>query len=138
MNHAINFEAIGYMETGYIERPGTPSQGQNLSDSTGTMVIRDKYLEGTSGFKVGDRVTVVFNFHKSEGYKLRIVPFKGKVETGVFSTRSPDRPNGIGITTVEITAIGGCRIDFTGADMLDGTPILDLKPAMRPVGNLSV
>ncbi len=124
----INFEAIGYIKAEYITRKGTPSQGQNSTDSHGTIVIRDKYIEGIQGFKPGDQITVIFNFHKSTGYKLTIVPHQRDTPTGVFATRSPNRPNGVGITIVEITKVEDANIEFIGADMLDGTPVIDIKP----------
>ena len=128
MDKIINIEAIGYIQTEYLTREGTPSQGINSINSYGSIVIKDKFIEGIQGLKSGDLITIIFNFHKSTGYKLTLIPRKRNTPTGVFCTRSPDRPNGLGITVVEITKIEGRNIEFIGADMLNGTPVIDIKP----------
>ena len=130
MDNMMHFEAIGYIKTKYIEREDTPSQGQNSTDSHGTIIIREEFIEGIQGFKPGDKITVIFNFHKSTGFKLTIVPYRQDTPIGVFCTRSPDRPNGVGITIVEIIKVDKANIEFIGADMLDGTPIIDIKPCL--------
>ena len=85
--------------------------------------IRD-ILPGTYG-------VVLFYFHQSDGYKLLMVPRWGTEETGVFSTRSPNRPNGIGMSVVKFVSNDGTNLTFEGVDMLDGTPVLDIKPYVK-------
>jgi len=80
--------------------------------------------------KPGDKITVAFHFHLSKGFELTTVPYLSDTPAGVFSTRSPDRPNGLGITVVDISGIEENRIEFTGADMLDGSPVIDIKPSI--------
>jgi len=130
MEEEIVFQAIGRIKTKYKKRFGTPSQGSEAKKSRGVILLKEQYLEGAKDFRVGDKITVVFCFHQSKGYKLTIIPYRSVVPTGVFSTRSPDRPNSVGITVVTLTKVEGNRIEFEGADMLDGTPIIDLKPAI--------
>ena len=76
-------------------------------------------------------ITLVFYFHKSEGYNLITKSRMSIRPVGVFSTRSPDRPNCIGITEVVIRSVDNNIIEFQGADMLDGTPIIDIKPTLK-------
>ncbi len=130
MNHKIEMQAIGYIHTKYDMRNGTPPQGAEAEDSRGEIHMREEFVEGIQSFEEGARVTVLFHFHKSKGYELITTPYMSDVPAGVFSTRSPDRPNGIGITQVIITAVEKNKICFVGADMLDGTPVLDIKPSL--------
>lgn len=71
---------------------------------------------------------LIFHFNKSEGYKLVTDSPSFEQPVGVFSTRSPNRPNGIGVTIVNLISISGSKLVFQGVDMLDGTPLLDIKP----------
>jgi tRNA-Thr(GGU) m(6)t(6)A37 methyltransferase TsaA len=130
MSNKIIFESIGNIESNYKDRSDTPTQGMETTDSRGVIVMRDEFEEGVRGLNVGDDIKVLFQFHKSKDYKMTIVPFRENTPTGVFCTRSPDRPNGIGITVVKITEIEGKRITFLGADMIDGSPIIDIKPSI--------
>lgn len=124
----IVFEPIGYIYTNYIKRQGTLIQGQNSEISPGKIVMKSKYVEGINGIKKGDKITILFHFHKSKGYELTTIPYLSDTPTGVFCTRSPDRPNGIGITVVDVTHVKDNKIEFIGADMFDKTPVIDIKP----------
>lgn len=128
MNHKIEIEAIGYINTKYSTREGVPHQGGESDESYGSITIRDEFLEGIKSLKPADKITVIFNFHKSQGFELTTIPFISKTPVGIFSTRSPDRPNSLGITVVEIIRVEQNCIEFKGADMLDGTPVVDIKP----------
>lgn len=128
MNHKIEIEAIGYIDTKYSTREGVPHQGGESEASYGSIIIRDEFVEGIKSLTSNDKITVIFNFHESEGFELTTIPFISDIPAGVFSKRSPDRPNSLGITVVEIIKVENNRIDFKGADMLDGTPVLDIKP----------
>lgn len=126
----ITIEPIGYLYTRYKIRQDTPSQGRNSENSLGTIVIKSKFEEGIRGIKQGDKITILFYFHKSKGFELTTIPYHSDKPTGVFCTRSPDRPNGIGITVVDVTDVRDNKIEFIGADMLDETPVLDIKPVI--------
>lgn len=82
-------------------------------------------LKDTEGFS---HLIVIFVFHKSEGYRLHTQPLLEKILRGVFSTRSPNRPNPIGMTVVKVIERKKNIIKVSGIDMIDGTPILDIKP----------
>lgn len=128
MINKITIEPIGYIETKYNIRDGVPAQGSDSEGSFGTVVIGDNFTNGIRDLKQGDKITVIFNFHKSTGFELTTIPYMSETPVGIFSTRSPDRPNSLGITVIEIIKIEGSRIEFKGADMLDGTPVIDIKP----------
>ena len=131
MDNKIIIEPIGYIETKYSTRKGVPAQGEESVNSHGVIVMRDEFAEGIRDLKQGDNITVLFNFHKSKAFELTTIPYSSNTPKGIFSTRSPDRPNGIGITVVEITKVERNKIEFIGADMLDGTPVIDIKPALQ-------
>lgn len=128
MSRVITFQSIGHINTEYATRAGLPAQGQIEGGYKGVLVMADTYIEGMKDYRPGDEIMVIFNFHQSEGYELVTIPYKADIPTGVFRTRSPDRPNGLGVTVVKITAINNNQFHFVGADMIDGTPIMDIKP----------
>ncbi len=133
MNEKISIEPIGYIETKYQERKGTPPQGRESKESYGTICMRSEFVDGIRDLKEGMEITIIFNFHKSKDYKLITEARLSPVPLGVFATRSPDRPNRIGITDVKIKKIGDGKIEFIGADMLDGTPVIDIKPSFSQI-----
>ena len=115
MDEEIIFKPIGYIKSPYEDVKNMPK------------IINEEYLESMSSMEVGEEYMVLFHFHKSEGFKQR-VPFRGDGPIkGLFSTHAPNRPNPIGVSTIRITEIDGNVIKFTGVDMLNGTPVLDIK-----------
>lgn len=98
------------------------------SDSIATIEIDEIYIEGLSGLTSGQHIQIVFVFDKSEGYSLITMNKKFNILTGLFNTRSPYRPNPIGITAVEIIEICDGKIVVKGGDFFADTPILDIKP----------
>lgn len=91
--------------------------------------VFSQFAEGLADVKVGDRMQVYFHFHLSREVKLTVPLMGVGPMKGVFSTHSPTRPNFIGMTEVTVDSADGLRLGVSGADMLDGTPVLDLKPA---------
>ncbi|HHT21339.1 MAG TPA: tRNA (N6-threonylcarbamoyladenosine(37)-N6)-methyltransferase TrmO [Tissierellia bacterium] len=96
---------------------------------TATIELEPEFCDGIKDIEPGSYGLLVFYFDQSSGYQM-ITRSHGqdRDHVGVFSTRSPHRPNGIGTTIVKFVAIEGCRLTFQGVDMLDGTPLLDIKP----------
>jgi len=101
-----------------------------VKSSLGYIQMEEEFLEGIRDLKSGMNITLVFYFNQSKGYSLITNSRMSNVPVGVFSTRSPNRPNSIGITEVVIREIKGATIEFKGADMLDGTPVIDIKPSL--------
>lgn len=121
---------IGVTSSPYRDPASTPPQ----PDPTGPDVridVAPAYRDGLEGLSVGDRVDVVMWFDRADRDRLRQVsrthPEWG--ERGVFALRSPHRPNPIGISTVELVAVDRTGLVVRGLDALDGTPVLDIKPA---------
>jgi len=103
----------------------------SISEVEGALVIDDKYLEGLSDIEQGQRIVVIFNFHRSPEFSAELLrqtpPHTGK-KTGIFSICSPVRPNPVGMSVLEVLGVEGASVRVKGLDMLDGTPILDIKP----------
>lgn len=121
---------------GYVSAQDQQSDGILRPSSQGRIHLDPQYREGLSGLSAGMPVQVLFHFHLSDGYALTTLSRKSQVMTGVFNTHSPQRPNGIGETIVRIDSIEGGEIAYTGGDMLDGTPVLDIKPWNPSLGNI--
>ena len=127
MNDEIIFKPIGYVKSPYEDVNNMPKSTSESMDVEAEMIINDEYLENMSNMKAGEEYMVLFYFHKSRGFKQR-VPFMGNGPIkGLFSTHAPNRPNPIGVSTIKIKEIDENVIIFTGVDMLDGTPVLDIK-----------
>lgn len=101
------------------------------SELEGMLVLDEEYLEGLRDIEVGERIVVIFNFHRSPEFSdelLRQTPRRTGKKTGIFSICSPVRPNPIGMSVLLVLGVEGTVIHVRGLDMLDGTPILDIKP----------
>jgi tRNA-Thr(GGU) m(6)t(6)A37 methyltransferase TsaA len=123
----ILLHPIGIIRSPYQHTSETPKWGTEAGDTEAEIILDEKYLEGIADIQPGERYQLVFYFHKSVGSKLTVLKRGTGALTGVFSTRSPNRPNPVGISVVTVTAVNGNRIRFTGVDMLDETPLIDIK-----------
>lgn len=127
----VHLKPIGYVSTEAKEIP----RSYLVSEVEGTLIINEAYSEGLSDLKAGDRIYVLFHFHKSPPFSpeyLRVKPPHLQEKKGVFSTHSPIRPNPIGLSILEVLFIQGNRIRVKGLDMLDGSPIWDIKAVPCP------
>ena len=118
---------IGYVSTDTEDVP----RHWSVSEVEGKIFIDEKYLKGLKDIRIGQRIVVIFHFHKSAEFTTDLlvqIPRHRNKEMGVFSICSPRRPNPIGMSVLEVLAIDGTEIRVRGIDMLDGTPILDIKP----------
>lgn len=125
----IEFKIIGYIRTPFSGKKGTPIQS-NYSKAKGVIEIFSEYIIGLDDLEDFSHVHLIYHFHKSTEVKLKIVPFLDEKTRGVFSTRAPLRPNPIGLSIVELISINRSKnvIHVSGVDMLDYTPLLDIKP----------
>ncbi len=119
---------IGVVHSNILGREDAP-QNYTMSDQVGTLEIYPEYQEGLDGIAPGQTIVVLFWLHKSARDMLKIYPRgdKSRGLHGVFSTRSPIRPNPIALSELKVLAIDGNRIEVSGLDIYDGTPILDIK-----------
>ncbi|MHC1725435.1 MAG: tRNA (N6-threonylcarbamoyladenosine(37)-N6)-methyltransferase TrmO [Syntrophobacteraceae bacterium] len=124
----IVLKPIGFIRSPVSDPEKAPRLGSE-SSVTGQLVIDEAYLEALFGLDKGQKIVILYWMHLAERDVLRVHPRHdpSRPKRGVFSTRSPQRPNPIALDTVEITGIDGTIIDVRGIDAVDGTPLLDIK-----------
>lgn len=125
-------EPIGWVRSPYRERFGTPQQAAAVGSQAEAVLALDPArvpLEALADLEGMERLWVLTLLHLVDGWRPRVQPPRGpRVKRGVFATRSPHRPNPIGLSAVTLTRIEGFDLHVRGIDILDGTPILDVKP----------
>ncbi|WP_299797828.1 tRNA (N6-threonylcarbamoyladenosine(37)-N6)-methyltransferase TrmO [uncultured Shewanella sp.] len=133
----IEFTPIGYAKTPFEQIENVPVQGAGISRDIGELILDEEYAAGLDDLDGFSHIYIVFHIHKSKGYELKVKPFLDNAHRGIFATRSPKRPNAIGLSIVEIDRIEANRILVRGIDLLDGTPILDIKPYIQSFDNIT-
>ena len=129
----ITIEPVGYIESSIKNQEEAPPQGMlEEMPVQGCIVVFPQFAEGIEGVVPGMKLDVIWQFHKCEETWLKVIPRRRTELRGVFSTRSPKRPNHMGLTTVTVLEVNENRIAFEGCDMLDGSPVLDIKPTILP------
>jgi tRNA-Thr(GGU) m(6)t(6)A37 methyltransferase TsaA len=126
-NQDIVVKPIGVLHTPFTELNGMPIQPV-FSRAVGRVEVYREYAEGLRDVEGFSYVILIYALHRSEGFTLRVKPFLDDVERGVFSTRHPRRPNPIGLSIVRLLSCRDCVLEVEGIDVLDGTPLLDIKP----------
>ena len=125
--------AIGIVRSGYHETREIPKGFGAKHDADGVLDILPEFELGLQDIEGFSHLFVVWMFDRSEGFELVGTPPIDDRPHGVFATRSPRRPNPIGLTVVELLRRDGPRLHVRGVDMLDGTPILDIKPYLSSI-----
>jgi tRNA-Thr(GGU) m(6)t(6)A37 methyltransferase TsaA len=124
----IVYKPIGVIRSPFSTLEGMPIQPSAARGIKGTVVLNEEYVEGLSDLEGFSHAYLLYHFHLSKAFKLRVVPFLDDQQRGLFSTRAPNRPNPIGLSVVRLNRIESNRIDIENVDVLDGTPLLDIKP----------
>lgn len=124
---------IGFVRSPYTETKQIPKGFGAKHDAEGILEISPEFEAGLKDIEGFSHLFVIWVFDRSEGYELSGIPPIDDRPHGVFSTRSPRRPNPIGLTVVELLGRDGPRLQVRGLDMLNGTPILDLKPYLSNI-----
>jgi L-fuculose-phosphate aldolase len=123
----IFIQPVGFVENQICE-PTSPEQIRELESR---IVLKHQFIGGTLGLEPGQQILIVFYFHRSNRYELLQHPRgdQRKDKRGVFALRSPNRPNPIGVTAVDLLEITGNILRVRNLDAINGTPVLDIKPA---------
>jgi tRNA-Thr(GGU) m(6)t(6)A37 methyltransferase TsaA len=124
----MNVEAIGTIHSSFHETAGTPIQPAMASGARGRVEVFPQFRDGLKDLEGFDRVWLIYWFDRAAGARLRVVPFLDTEERGVFATRAPCRPNPIGLSPVRLLSIQDGVLEVADVDVLDGTPLLDIKP----------
>jgi tRNA-Thr(GGU) m(6)t(6)A37 methyltransferase TsaA len=130
---AFSMEPIGQVRSPYKDASQVPKGLGAKHQAEGTLEIRAEFEVGLTDIEGFSHLIVIWAFDRSEGFALVGTPPSDDRPHGVFATRSPRRPNPIGLTVVELLGREGPRLHVRGIDMLDGTPILDIKPYLSNV-----
>lgn len=124
----MTLEPIGTIHTPYTDLEQMPIQPKGAADTIGTLVIHEAYEEGLQDLDGFSHVYILYHFHKATRSELLVTPFMDIEVRGVFSTRSPLRPSHIGMSVTQIISVKDNIVTLKGIDVLDGTPLLDIKP----------
>jgi len=128
MRKEIKLKPIGIIHTPYKEPKGMPIQGKFEKNVKGRIEIFPQYKQGLKDIEGFSHLILIYYFNRSEEEKLIGKPFLENAEHGIFSIRSPHRPNHLGFSIVKLEKVKGRIIIFSEVDMLDNTPLLDVKP----------
>lgn len=124
----IEFKPIGIIHTPFATPEGMPIQPAGAAGVHGTVEIFEEYWAGLKDLDGFSHIILLYHFHRNQGFSLRLVPFMDTQSRGVFATRAPKRPNPIGLSIVALDSIEGGVLRVQNVDILDGTPLLDIKP----------
>lgn len=122
------FRPIGIIRTGHTEAVKTPIQPVFADDCSGRAEVLPEFADGLKDVEGFSHLYLLYVFDRADEPRLLLKPFMQDVVRGVFATRAPRRPNAIGLSIVRLVRREGNVLYFQGADMLDGTPLLDIKP----------
>ncbi|MCD6194806.1 tRNA (N6-threonylcarbamoyladenosine(37)-N6)-methyltransferase TrmO [bacterium] len=124
----INYVPIGIIHSSFKKPKGTPIQSSATEGVDGTIEVFPEYAEGLEDLEDFSHIILIYHFHLSKEPFLKVKPFMDNQIHGVFSTRAPSRPNPIGISIVRFVKIKGNILYIQDTDIVDGTPLLDIKP----------
>ena len=122
------FRPIGIIHTSFEKQEGMPVQGALAPETDGWIEVFQEYAAGLKDVEGFSHLIILYIFHRSQGYHLLAKPFHEETQRGLFAIRSPRRPNPIGMTVVRLRRRKENRLEISGVDMINGTPLLDIKP----------
>ena len=125
---SITHIPIGVIHSTFTDPADTPIQGVFADGARGEVEVFQEYAAGLKDIDGFSHLILIYQFHLANGYSLISKPFIGDVEKGIFSIRHPRRPNPIGISIVRLENVRGNILEISEVDILDGTPLLDIKP----------
>jgi len=127
----IEYKPIGIVRTPFKELKGIPNQPSKSNGVNGIVEVHPQFQEGLKDLDGFSNIILLCHFHKITEFKLSVVPSEETELRGLFATRSPRRPNPIGFSVVQLNDVQENKIMVSDLDILDGTPVLDIKPYFR-------
>jgi len=124
----LTCKPIGIIHTPFRQANGTPIQPAKGKGTKGRVEVDNAYVDGLKDLDGFERIWLLFWCDRASEAKLHVKPYMDTQIRGLFSTRSPSRPNAIGLSCVKLLSVNGNRLEIEDVDMLDGTPLLDIKP----------
>jgi tRNA-Thr(GGU) m(6)t(6)A37 methyltransferase TsaA len=127
---SLVLQPIGVVHSPFTERAAAPRQPYASKGTRGTIELfpGHDFEHALSDLETWDHIWVLFWFHLNEGWRPKVLPPRSRKRRGVFSTRAPHRPNPIGLSVVELESVDGLTLHIRNLDILDGTPVIDIKP----------
>ena len=124
----LEYIPIGIIHSPFKEATGTPIQSATAKKIRGIVEVYGDYVDGLRDLKGFSHIILIYHFHLADKYKLLVKPFLDHRLRGLFATRAPARPNPIGISVVRLVGIEETKLHIENIDIVDGTPLLDIKP----------
>ena len=124
----IKYSPIGVIHSPFKRPKGTPIQPAAAEGINGSVEVFPQYAEGLKDIEGFSHIILIYHFHLSGEVSLIAKPYMDTESHGVFAMRGPSRPNSIGISVVRLTKVEGHRLHIQDVDIVDGTPLLDIKP----------
>jgi tRNA-Thr(GGU) m(6)t(6)A37 methyltransferase TsaA len=128
IDKAFHFAPIGKLQTPYTDIQDMPIQPTGSSGIIGTMILDPAYIDGIKDLDGFSHIILIYVFHQASEPRMTVIPFHDKEPHGVFATRAPNRPNPIGLSIVRLIEIHENILTLENVDMLDGAPVIDIKP----------
>lgn len=124
----ITLTPIGTIRSPHQAAAGTPIQPAYADECEGRVVVDPRFEDALADLEGFERIWLIYLFDRANAFRPRIVPYRDVVEHGLFSTRAPSRPNPVGLSLVRLTGREGNVLTVRGLDILDRTPLIDIKP----------
>ena len=124
----MDIQPIGIIHTPFTDLEGMPIQPAGAAGMAGTVELFEVYRDGIKDLDGFSHIILLYYFHRSRGFSLHVIPFMDSEPRGLFATRAPKRPNPIGLSIVRLDKIENGILYIRNVDILDGTPLLDIKP----------
>lgn len=124
----IIINPIGIIHTPFEDVKNMPIQPIAAEGIFGQIEVFPQFVDGLKDLEGFSHITLLYHFHKIEGFELEVIPFMDNQPHGIFSCKAPKRPNAIGVSTVKLVKIEGNILHIEQPDMLNGTPLIDIKP----------
>ncbi len=124
----IVYQPIGFVHSPFTDTHGMPIQPSRAGGVRGSVVVEAQFIPALADLRGFSHIILLCHLHRAKPYRPRVVPYLDDVERGLFATRSPSRPNPIGLSIVRLVGIEGATLQLADLDLLDGTPVLDIKP----------
>jgi tRNA-Thr(GGU) m(6)t(6)A37 methyltransferase TsaA len=127
----IEYTPIGFVRSPFTSTEGMPVQPSRAKGVRGSVEVLPQFTAGLDDLAGFSHVVLLCHFHRSRRYSLKVVPFLDTERRGVFATRAPARPNPIGLSVVRLLEVKESTLSIENVDLIDGTPLLDIKPYVR-------
>ena len=124
----IQYQTIGIIHSPFDQTDGMPIQPSRAKGVKGSVEVNPEYVEALADLDGFSHIILLYHFHRARAHSLKVIPFLDDEPRGLFSTRAPSRPNPIGLSLVRLLKIDGGTLLIANVDILEGTPVLDIKP----------